>query len=88
MTLITLLLIALIAGQQVALLLQARRFEAAIDRLLARISTEPRVVVRPAVPQPDVDPGNRQYISDEPYDDARWNEYRGEAPEDEPMVAS
>lgn len=51
-----------------------------------RVSTEPRLEVAPYVEAVKVDPEVRNYISDLPYDDARWNEYRGVgADEDEPQ---
>lgn len=47
-----------------------------IDAMLERISTSPRLEVLPAS-APPVDPGERRFISDLPYDDAAWNEFRG-----------
>jgi hypothetical protein len=46
-----------------------------IDAMLDRISTSPRLEVHePAPPLPD--PTERPYISDFPYEDERWNDFR------------
>lgn len=66
-----------------------RNLEAARQQLndvLARVATEPRLELRAAPVAPVVDPQERRYISDEPYMDAAWNEFRGatqDAPVDE-----
>lgn len=53
-----------------------------IDAVLARVSTEPRLELRPAASstKPTTE---RTYIADHPSDDDAWNEYRGEEGGDE-----
>lgn len=58
------------------------RKEEQIDAMLARISTSQRIEVAPP-PAPPVDPDEPKYVSDEPYHDTIWNDYRGEPEEDE-----
>ena len=73
------LAVALVAA--VALALQhigCRRAQADIAALLARISTEPRIEIRPMTVEPKPDVHALKYISDEQYMDAAWNELRGE----------
>jgi hypothetical protein len=54
----------------------ARQVASVLDRV-----TSP--VILPATPAvPEVDPKTPKYISDEPYHDEAWNEFRGET-EDE-----
>lgn len=50
-----------------------------IDAMLDRISTSPRIEVRPAVA---TGLSERPYISDEPYHDGAWNDLRGVSDED------
>lgn len=54
-----------------------------IDAMLDRISTEPRLELRPASTAV-VEPSTRKYIADHPADDEAWNDYRGGGEEDEP----
>lgn len=55
-----------------------RRAQAQVDAVLARVSTEPRLEIREvASKQPTVNTTAMKYISDEPYHDDAWNEYRG-----------
>jgi hypothetical protein len=58
------------------------RSEQQINALLDRISTAPRIEVRPAESAPQVKLGERRYIADHQADDAAWNEYRGEPAEE------
>lgn len=51
-----------------------------LDALLDRISTAPRIEVRPAH-QVTTDPTAKHYITDEPYMDEAWNDYRVPTPE-------
>lgn len=46
--------------------------------LVARIDTAERMELRPVEPTHKPDPATSKYISDEPYMDEKWNEYRGE----------
>lgn len=47
-----------------------------IDAMLDRISTEPRLELRPASGSVVIDPKVRKYITDHEADDQAWNEYR------------
>jgi hypothetical protein len=60
-----------------------KRQDEALKDVLDRISTEPRIELRPRVPEPITEPSARRYIADHEADDAAWNEYRGEPQEDE-----
>ena len=63
-----------------------RVHEAMINSLMNRLSTEERLVLTTLEPGPAApDPGTPKYITDEPYMDTAWNEYRGveETQEDE-----
>jgi hypothetical protein len=62
--------------------LDQKRHEAQVRDLLDRISTEPRLELRPASRTPAPNPDARTYIADHEADDAAWNEYRGDG-EDE-----
>lgn len=77
LTLTVLLLAALLAAQSH---LHAR----ALERLLARVQAAPQLTLGEAErPRPVVAAGGPPpFISDEHYDDERWNEWRG-VPEDE-----
>lgn len=57
------------------------RSEQQINALLDRISTAPRIEVRPTVEAPQVKLDERHYIADHQADDHAWNEYRGEPAE-------
>lgn len=53
-----------------------------IADIISRISTSPRIEVREAeTPAPVSD--KPRYISDLPYADESWNDFRGEMPEDD-----
>ena len=54
-----------------------------IDAMLERISTAPRLDLSAASAVRPVDPEQKTFISDLPYDDERWNDYRGEPTEEE-----
>lgn len=47
-----------------------------IDAMLERISTAPRIEVRPAPAAPTTTPDAQHYITDEPYMDEAWNDFR------------
>lgn len=53
-----------------------------IDAMLDRLSTEPRLQMRPAEAHPAPELGARKYIADHPADDEAWNDYRGEPAEE------
>lgn len=51
----------------------------ALAAMLDRVSTEPRIEVRPmATPAPRPEPHSLRYIPDTPDADTAWNEWRGE----------
>lgn len=60
------------------------RSEQQIDAMLARISTTPRMDLSTGTVASPVDPDRPKYISDEPYMDAAWNDFRGDVDEDVP----
>jgi hypothetical protein len=62
--------------------LDQRRHDAQVRAILDRVSTEPRIELRPAYHPPTPDTMVRKYIGDHEADDAAWNEYRGEPQED------
>lgn len=49
-----------------------------IDAMLDRISTEPRLEIRPTATSTEAPSKERIYIADHSGDDEAWNEYRGE----------
>lgn len=55
-----------------------------IDAMLERIATQPRLELSTGTKLPVVDPDTPKYISDEPYMDEAWNNYRGVTDEDAP----
>ena len=69
-------LVGLIAYQQVMLVVQTRRHDEDVRRLLERIHTSPRIEVVPLEVQvtPQVPAPQKLYISDAPYDDQHWND--------------
>jgi hypothetical protein len=71
--LVALVALAGFATQHFAL----RRAQAELASLLERVRTEPRLELLPAAPTQKIDPQAVRYISDEPYHDHVWNEYRG-----------
>lgn len=77
-------LAVLIAYQQYMLYVQSAARTSDVERLLARISTEPRIVLSaPSAPDPVPTPEVAKYVSDEPYHDEMWNDFRGEPEESE-----
>ena len=58
-----------------------KRHEALTKSVLDRVSTSPRLELRPAEPV-TASSGERLYIADHIADDEAWNDYRGE-PRDE-----
>lgn len=63
---------------------RVRAAERRMDALLDRVTTEPRLHLRPA-PQPEQPrpSGQKLFISDTPEDDEHWNDTVGEPREDE-----
>jgi hypothetical protein len=55
---------------------------ASLERLVNRVATEPRLELKPIEAEPAVNPEDHHYISDLPYDDDRWNDYRHEPDEE------
>lgn len=54
-----------------------------IDAMLERIATQPRLELSAAAKASAVDPDATKYITDEPYMDEAWNDYRNATDEDE-----
>jgi len=71
-----------VAAVLVAWHLDQRRHDAQVRAILDRVSTEPRIELRPAYHPPIPDTAARKYIADHEADDAAWNEYRGEPQEE------
>lgn len=63
--------------------LDQKRHDQQVCEILDRISTEPRLEMRPTTDAPKLDPEARRYIADHEADDAAWNDYRGEPQEDD-----
>jgi len=70
------------AAVLVAWYLDNRRQANLLRDVLGRVSTEPRIELRPAYHPPIPDTAARKYIADHEADDAAWNEYRGEPQEE------
>lgn len=70
------------AGVLLAWHLDNKRHAAQTQAILDRISTEPRIELRPAPVQPVAAPDTRKYIADHSTDDEAWNDFRG-VPDDE-----
>jgi hypothetical protein len=71
--LVAIVAVAGLAAQHLAL----RRAQTEFASLLERVRTEPRLELLPHHPKEKIDPQAVRYISDEPYHDHVWNEYRG-----------
>lgn len=75
-------LVVLIGYQQYMLTIQAAKADARVESILARVGNAPQLVIRePEGRKPVVNPDEVKYVSDEPYHDEMWNDYRGEEPE-------